>query len=281
MKNKTTIIAILAIIVIGFLIWKAPASTKKSQAPVAEAPTYSDYKNTSYAVGGQNVFLKNGLSSVEIVPGTAAKLETRVFGNEIKGDFNGDGKDDIAFFMTQSGNGSGVFYYVAVALQNPDGTFKGTNAIFLGDRIAPQNILYSSGVLAVNYGDRELTEAYTVAPHIGKTKFVVLDLKRLVELTIGKDERLIGGLVTWGGEVREFTPCGEKASWLMGDSPAYKSIKDVYAQIVPKATKPYQPVFAVLIGKTVKPPKDGFGASYKTAFNASQLINMNPSWKCN
>ena len=282
MKKSTIYLTIGAILVLGILIWKAPTSSKvANKAPVAEAPSYSDYKNTSYAVGGQNVFLKNGISIVEVVPGTAAKLETKVLGNEIKGDFNLDGKDDIAFFLTQSGNGSGTFYYAVVAVQNEDGTYKGTNAVFLGDRVAPQNILYSSGVLAVNYVDRASGEPMTTAPSVGKTKFLTLDIKRLVELNLGKDEKLIGGSVVWGGEVREFIPCGEKASWLMGDSAAYNTIKDIYTKFVPTSTKPYQPVFAILIGKNVTPPKTGFGASYKTAFSVSQMINMNPAWKCN
>ena len=280
MKN-TTYVAIGAVLLIGFLVWKTPTTKESVKTPVAEAPSYKDYKNTSYAVGGQNVFLKNGESSVEVVPGSAVKLTTKVFGNEIKGDFNSDGKTDVAVFLTQNGNGSGRFYYVAVEIQNQDGTYKGTNAIFLGDRITPQNILYTSGVLAVNYGDRNATDAMTTAPSVGKTKFLVLDIKRLVELTLGKDEQLVGGGVTLGAEVREFTPCGQKASWLMSDSPAYKTIKDFYAQSISTTSKPYQSVFAILIGKTVKPPKTGFGADYKTAFSASQIVNMNSAWKCN
>ncbi len=278
--KKTSIIIVLAVILIGFLMWKAPAKQVASTNETVTMPTYADYKNTSYAVGGQNVFLKNGISEVEIIPGSAAKLVTKVFGNEIKGDFNGDGKEDVALILSQSGNGSGVFYYVAVAIKNDTG-YKGTNAIFLGDRIAPQNILFSSGVLAVNYAERNPGEPFTTAPSVGTTKFLVLDLLRLVELPIGKDERLIGGSLVLGGEVREFTPCGEKASWLMGDSAALNTIKDMYKSVVSTTSKPYQPVFSVLIGKTVKPPKTGFGADYKTAFSASNVVNMNPGWKCN
>ena len=279
MKN-TTFIALGAILLLGFLFWKTPTSKDPVKTPVTEAPSYLDYKNTSYVIGAQNVFLKNGESVVEIVPGTASKLVTKVFGNEIKGDFNGDGLEDVAFLLTQTGGGNGVFYYVAVALKNETG-YKGTNAILLGDRIAPQGILYSSGVLAVNYADRKVEEPMTTAPSVGTTKFLTLDIKRLVEITLGKDEKLIGGTVTWGGEVREFKPCGEKASWIVGDSAAYKTIKSLYEQVVSTTSKPYKPVFAVLIGKAVKPPKDGFGSDYKTAFSASQIINMNPSWKCN
>ena len=64
MKKSTIYITIGAVLVLGFLIWKAPISSKVAdKVPVAEAPSYSDYKNTSYAVGGQNVFLKNGIKN--------------------------------------------------------------------------------------------------------------------------------------------------------------------------------------------------------------------------
>ncbi len=38
--------------------------------------------------------------------------------------------------------------------------------------------------------------------------------------------------------------------------------------------KRYQPVFAVLAGKFVEPPDEGFGADYKAAFLATQLVRV-------
>lgn len=279
--KKTTVITIIVIILLAIIGFSVRGTKQKAgQAEVTKTPSNLNYKNTSYVIGAQNVYLNNGVSEVEVVPGTKAVLTTKVFGNEVKGDFNGDNREDVAFIVIQSGNGSGTFYYAAVALQNQDGSFKGTNAVFLGDRVAPQNILYSSGVLAVNYVDRKAGESFTTAPSVGMTKFLTLDLRMLKELTVGKGERLVAGNIVWGAEVREFTPCGEKANWIVGESPAYKDIKDVYTQVIPTSTKPYKKVFGVLIGKTAKPPKTGFGADYKTAFLATQLVNMNPSLTC-
>ena len=53
------------------------------------------------------------------------------------GDLNGDGTPDVAFLLTQSPGGSGTFYYAVVALRTATG-YTGTNAVLLGDRIAPQ-----------------------------------------------------------------------------------------------------------------------------------------------
>ncbi len=95
----------------------------------AECPVQNDsvYKDISYEIEGQIVALKNSTS-------------TKYFSNEVKGDFNGDGLEDVAFLLTQDSGGSGTFFYVVGALRGVDG-FQGINGIFLGDRIAPQTTL--------------------------------------------------------------------------------------------------------------------------------------------
>jgi hypothetical protein len=88
------------------------------------------------------------------------------FGNEAKGDLNGDGTDDSAFILTKDEGGSGTFYYVGVVFKNSDGYLK-TNTIFLGDRIAPQTTEIRDGVVIVNYADRKKDEPMTARPSIG------------------------------------------------------------------------------------------------------------------
>lgn len=277
--KKTTFVAVcivIILIVIGFNRW----SSKGSQSLTSKSQDTPQYLNVSYAIGAQNVLLQNGVSEVTINPTTNAKIITKYFGNDFKGDINGDGKEDAVFFVTQQTGGSGTLYYVVAALKTDTG-YKGINGVLLGDRIAPQNIQFSSGVVAVNYADRKPGEPMTQAPSVGLTKFLVLDGLRLAELTIGEGEKLLGGSITIGNEVREFKPCGESALWLMPSSPAYKMISSLYSQSVSTTSKPYTPVFSIVIGKTVPAPKDGFGADYKQAFSVTQLVNMNPNWKCN
>ena len=162
----------------------APAtSTPTSTAtPTATAAAVSPtgYRDATYEVGGKSVKLTNGLSEVEAAPGSASKVATRVFGNEAQADLNGDGLGDVAFLLTQSPGGSGTFYYAVVALRTADG-WRGTNAILLGDRIAPQTTSISSTTILVNYADRNPGEPMTARPSLGVTKRLSIVNGRLTE----------------------------------------------------------------------------------------------------
>jgi len=92
----------------------------------------------------------------------------KYFGNEARGDLNGDGLEDVAFLVTENGVGSGIFYYVIVALQTPTG-YKRTNPFFVGGRIAPQSteIHSDSRELHVNFAERKDSEPMTTPPSVG------------------------------------------------------------------------------------------------------------------
>lgn len=76
--------------------------------------------------------------------------------------------------------GSGTFYYAAAALSTGSG-YQGTNAILLGDRIAPQSTQIENGVIVVNYADRNPGEDFSVQPSLGMTKTLELQDGVLVE----------------------------------------------------------------------------------------------------
>jgi hypothetical protein len=97
---------------------------------------------------------------------------TKIFGTPTMGDINGDGVEDAAVFLTQDNGGSGTFYYVAAAANTANGA-EGTNAILLGDRIAPQTISIDNGVITVNYAERKPGDAMTTAPSVGVSKYLV------------------------------------------------------------------------------------------------------------
>ena len=159
----------------------APAQTSTA-APTATASAVSPtgYKDATYEVGGKPVTLKNGLSVVEAAPGSASKITTTYFGNEAQADLNGDGLVDVAFLLTQSTGGSGTFFYSVVALRTADG-WKGTNAVLLGDRIAPQVTNISGTTILVNYADRNPGEPMTTRPSLGVTKRLSIVNGRLSE----------------------------------------------------------------------------------------------------
>jgi hypothetical protein len=97
-------------------------------------------------------------------------LKARYFGNEAKGDLNNDDIPDTAFLITTDGGGSGTFYYVIAVLNTTEG-YKPTNAILLGDRIAPQTTEIRDKKLIVNYADRKKTDPMTTAPSVGVSKY--------------------------------------------------------------------------------------------------------------
>ncbi|MDD5738476.1 MAG: hypothetical protein PHY72_00905 [Candidatus Pacebacteria bacterium] len=141
----------------------------------------SDYKNISYEINEQTITLKDGVAETEIVPGSASKTITQYFGNEVKGDFNGDGLSDVAFLLTQNSGGSGTFYYIVVALKTANG-YQGTNAILLGDRIAPQTTEFQNGDIVVNYADRKLDEPMIATPSVGVSRYFKIKEGRLTEV---------------------------------------------------------------------------------------------------
>jgi heat shock protein HslJ len=108
--------------------------------------------------------LKENIDKNSIVDQTT----TRYFGNEAKGDIDGDGVEDRAFIITEDNGGSGTFYYVTVALKTPTKeVFAGK--VLLGDRIAPQTTSIQDGIITVNYADRGPSDSFVVAPSIGKS----------------------------------------------------------------------------------------------------------------
>jgi len=104
----------------------------------------------------------------------ADQTVTHYFGNEAKGDVDGDGVEDRAYIITEDGGGSGTFYYVAVALKKPTKEiFAGK--VLLGDRIAPQTTNIQDGIITINYADRGPSDSFVVKPYIGKSLRLVYD----------------------------------------------------------------------------------------------------------
>lgn len=139
----------------------------------------SSYKDGTYLIEGLRVKLENGVAITETAPGSSSKIVTRYFGNELKTDLNGDGREDVAFLLTQERGGSGTFFY-AVAALNADRGYVGSDGYFLGDRIAPQSTNESQNprhkyVVVFNYADRAPGEPMTTRPSVGKSVYLKLD----------------------------------------------------------------------------------------------------------
>jgi heat shock protein HslJ len=133
------------------------------------------YKNATYNIDGESVTLINGRSEKEVAPGSASKILVNYFGNEVFADFDGDGRNDVAFLLTKQGGGSGTFYYLVVGLNKEEG-YLGSSAVLIGDRISPQGTsIDERGFIVVNYADRNPGESFAVTPSLGKSLWLKFD----------------------------------------------------------------------------------------------------------
>ncbi len=182
MKKILILIGVLVVlfailfIILGFTGISKPSVVNDDTNTIATS-TIVNMHDATYLIEGQPVTLKNGISSVEAAPGSASKVVTQYFGNEVLHDFDNDGRVDRAFIITQNTGGSGTFYYLVVALNTGNGNI-GSEAYLLGDRIAPQTTELSptnNNIIVVNYADRKAGESFAVQPSVGKTVQLLLD----------------------------------------------------------------------------------------------------------
>jgi hypothetical protein len=174
MNKKLTYILIGAAFLAGILYSFMMNAPRKE-----EVTTVADPRNASYMIDGRSIQLVDGVSEIEAVPGSASKIVTRYFGNEVRHDLNDDGREDVVFLITQDTGGTGTFFYVVAALNMPTG-YIGSHGLLLGDRIAPQTTELSQNpnhknVIVVNYADRKPGEPFTAAPSMGKSIWLRLD----------------------------------------------------------------------------------------------------------
>lgn len=174
MKKIIMIVVVLGLLIGGFFIFNNYIYKEKQVGGVLP----KDFKNATYVIDGNVVTLVDGVSEIAILPDSniVLKTETRYFGNEVVMDLNADGRDDFVFLLTQNTGGTGLFYYVAGALNTEEG-YVGTEAVFLGDRIAPQTTEKGdNGIVLVNYADRKPGEPFTAQPSVGKSIWLKLDI---------------------------------------------------------------------------------------------------------
>jgi heat shock protein HslJ len=170
------LITLLVMIVLGLGIYKF--NFTNNDIYLENGKQINTYDGT-YTINGQKITLENGISTTEAAPGSASKTVTRYFGNDVKGDFDKDGREDISFLLTQETGGSGIFYYVVARLNRINGII-GSEGLFLGDRIAPQNTELNNGnIIIVNYADRNPGEPITTQPSLGKSIWLKLDTKTM------------------------------------------------------------------------------------------------------
>ncbi len=181
-KHRHILLGIFALFIIFAGVYFAVDIRQESDLSVQIMPKSqelgnigADVRDATFMFDDKPITLKDGVASEEIVPGGQSMAVTKYFGNEAKGDLNGDGREDVVLLLTRTMGGSGTFYYVAVALAT-DGGYVGSEAYLIGDRIAPQSTnIDRNGVILVNYADRKQGQPFSVPPSEGKTLRLKLD----------------------------------------------------------------------------------------------------------
>ncbi|MBX4181538.1 hypothetical protein KW807_01590 [Candidatus Parcubacteria bacterium] len=110
------------------------------------------------------------------ISSTTNKSEFKYFGNEAKGDLNGDGLEDKAYLVMKQSGGS-TSYYAQVDLKTATG-YKTTNPFFIGTDIAPQStyIPKNSQEIQVAYAERK-----SGAPSVGAVKLLKVNSSGILE----------------------------------------------------------------------------------------------------
>jgi len=151
-----------------------PASTETSGS------LKPDPSNATFTFDGESVKLLNGKNEMPTEPGSVFTEETNLLDKFAYGDINGDGKTDTVLFITRSGGGSGTFIYVAGYFSGPV-NYKGSEAFFFGDRVAPQSVSIAQGTITVNYLDRGPNDPFSSEPTIPTTKTLTFRNGEFVE----------------------------------------------------------------------------------------------------
>ena len=175
-------VLVILIVVFG-LILAACVPVPPEKVPASQIALGKDPQNATYLIEGEAVTLVNGTAEKAVAPGSASKQVTTYFGNAVELDLNADGLMDSAFLLTQDSGGSGTFFYTAAALKTAGG-YLGTNAILLGDRIAPQSTFVdpnNPSQFIVSYATRPADAPMSSQPTQGVSRTFKFD-KLLVEV---------------------------------------------------------------------------------------------------
>lgn len=142
---------------------------------VSETHVAKDPQNATYIIEGERVTLINGTAQ----NGT---MTVTMFGTPTVGDLTGDEISDAGVMLVVSGSGTEQLFYAAAALNNTTSyTYDGTNAIFLGENIAPQTENINNQTYIVNYAERNEGEPTSVQPSVGVSQYFIVQDNVFVE----------------------------------------------------------------------------------------------------
>lgn len=179
-KLIVMIIVIAALWGLYVLNSRGNSELKKKEINTAVSATRPDPKNATYNFEGEEITLTDGKNERPLLEGGGLMEETELTDMIAFGDLNSDGREDSAALLAKYGAGSGIFIYIGAVVSGPI-KYKGTNAIFVGDRIVPQSIKIEKGLITVKYLDRQPEEPLAAQPTTPVTKEFRLQSGELME----------------------------------------------------------------------------------------------------
>jgi len=137
--------------------------------PVSENGNFKpDPSNATFTFVDGPITLSNGVIDRSVVPDSSVMEEISLLDDTAYGDINNDKKIDAVTLLARFGGGSGTFIYAGAFVSGPV-NYKGSNVIFIGDRINPQSVSISDGIVTIKYLDRNPDQAFSEEPTIQKT----------------------------------------------------------------------------------------------------------------
>ncbi len=169
---KKLIIIVIILVIAGLLyFWKSSSNTTSVEFGYNpnSIDRHPDPSNATFIFDDGPVTLSAGRNERTITPGSALSEETTLMDKFAYGDINKDGRGDTALLLARYGGGSGTFIYLAAFVSGPF-NYKGSEVIFLGDRISPQSISIDGDIVTIKYLDREPDEAFSAEPTVPMSK---------------------------------------------------------------------------------------------------------------
>jgi hypothetical protein len=185
--NKLLALVLVVGAIVGFYLLRDRSATidntdsstnATSSAPSSFRP---DPSSATFTFDDGPVTLSRGKIERPIAQGSSFIEEIVLTDKVAYGDINGDQKEDAAILILRSGGGSGSFIYVAAMVSGPV-NYRGSNAVFIGDRIMPDTITVEGARIKVTYLDRRSDEPMAAQPTVPVTKEYIYRSGNLEEI---------------------------------------------------------------------------------------------------
>lgn len=179
MKKFSILVFILILGALGYFLIGSKGKTAETNTNTANTQFQPNPESATFLFDDGPITLSNGKSSKKDSE-TGLSDEVSLLDEKASGDLNSDGKTDSAVLLARSSGGSGTFIYLAAYVSGPV-SYKGSNAVFIGDRISPESVSIQNGIITLHYLDRGENEPMAAEPTVSTTKQFVYANGELVE----------------------------------------------------------------------------------------------------